>query len=132
MDIFTDEWAFALKDIVNEHPYFKEAAAKWVHGPVGFTVLFNDEEREDLSLFLHIHEGECLYTMMLSATDGRRACEFILEADFPTWERIFHQEQTMIIAFLTGKMKLTKGSFYKSLGMEKASVYFIQAAATLN
>ena len=32
---------------------------------------------------------------------------------------------------MTGKLKLTKGSVYKTIGIDKASVSFIQAAVTL-
>ena len=131
MQIFTDEWGFALKDAINEHPGFEEAAANWKYGTVGFTVRYNDEDREDVSLFLDIEKGVCRYTMLLSAKDAFRACDFILEGNLQTWEKVFNLEQTSVTAFLTGKLKLSKGSFYKTLGMEKASVCLFQAAASL-
>ena len=132
MSIFTDEWAFALKDAINEHPSFKGEAAKWNYGTVGFTVRYNDEDQEDVSLFLDIEKGVCRYTMLLSAKDAFRACDFILEGNLQTWEKVLNLEQTSETAFLTGKLKLSKGSFYKTLGMEKASVCLFQAAASLS
>ena len=131
MEIFTDEWAFALKDAINDHPTFKKEAEFWTHGPVGFTVRYNDESQEDISLFIDMDRGECRFTMLLSATDAFRACSFIVEANFQTWEKIFNQELTLRLAFMTGKLKLTKGSVYKTIGIDKASVSFIQAAVTL-
>lgn len=131
MKIFTDEWAFALKDAINDHPTFKGEAEFWTHGPVGFTIRYDDEDKEDISLFIDMDRGECRFNMLLSATDAFRACSFIVEANFQTWEKIFSQELTLRLAFMTGKLKLTKGSFYKTLGMEKASICLFQAAATL-
>ncbi len=131
MKLFTDEWAFALKDAINNHPTFKQEAAKWSYGTVGFMVRFNDEDREDVSLYIDMDRGVCRYTMLLSATDAFRACDFILEGNLETWVKVFNQEQTSVTAFLTGKLKLSKGSFYKTLGMEKASACLFQAAASL-
>ncbi len=131
MRIFTDEWAFALKDATNNHPTFKQEAAMWKHGPVGFTVRYNDEDREDVSLYIDMDRGVCRSTMLLSAADAFRACDYIVEANVQTWVKIFNQEQTLRIAFMTGKLKLTKGSIYKTIGIDKASVSFIKAAATL-
>ena len=131
MELFTNEWALALRDAINEHPNFKTAAANWKYGSVGFTVNFNDEDREDLSLYLDIEKGVCRYTALLFYKDALRACDFVLEGSLETWEKIFNLEQTSVTAFLTGKLKMTKGSFYKTMGMEKASICLFQAAATL-
>ena len=131
MKLFTDEWAFALKDAINNHPTFEQEASNWRYGSVGFTVRYNNEDKEDVSLYIDMDRGVCRYTMLLSAQDAFRACDFILEGELDTWIKVFNQEQTSVTAFLTGKLKLTKGSFYKTLGMEKASICLFQAAATL-
>ena len=131
MQPFSDEWAVALREGINQHPYFPEAAAKWNLGPVALTARLDREDQEDVSIFFDIEHGICRYTMILSAKDAFRACDFILEGNLQTWEKVFNLEQTSVTAFLTGKLKLTKGSFYKTLGMEKASVCLFQAAASL-
>ena len=57
-----------------------------------------------------------------------RAANFVYEASYETWERIFGLSFKMSIAFLTGKLKVTKGSVYKLINTDKVGGCLVQAA----
>lgn len=131
MQIFTDEWAVALRVGVNEHPHFREAAGKWNSGPIALTARFNNEDQEDVSILFGLEEGICQFTVILSDKDAYRAAGFVYEATFENWEKMFDRSLNPVTAFLTGRLKLIKGNFYRLFGMEKAGEYLFNVASSL-
>ena len=129
MQIFTDEWALAYRDAINAHPSFREAAADWQLGPLGAIARADgDEQEEDAALYLDLAKGECRYAAILSPKDVYRAANFVYEASYETWGKIYDLSLKMTTAFLTGKLKVTKGSVYKLINTDKVGDCLVQAA----
>ena len=66
--------------------------------------------------------------MILSPKDAFRAANYVYEASYENWGRIFELSLNPVTAFLTGKLKLTKGSVYSLVNYNKSSEYMAQAA----
>ena len=131
MQIFTDEWAAAFREAINEHPHFRQFAANWELGPIIAIARAEFDFEEDLGLFLGIENGECNFALILSARDAYRAGNYVYEASYETWGHIFDTSEKLIHAFLTGKIKLTKGNMVDLLNTGKVADCLVQAAASL-
>ena len=131
MEIFTDEWAAAYRDAINAHPDFRKFAADWELGPMTAIARAEFDYEEDLGLFLGIEKGECNFAIILSARDAYRAGNYVYEASYETWGHIFNNSEKLIHAFLTGKLKLTKGNIVDLLNTDKVADCLVQAAASL-
>ena len=57
-----------------------------------------------------------------------RAANFVYEASYENWGRIFELSLNPVTAFLTGKLKVTKGSVYKLINTDKVGGCLVQAA----
>ncbi len=57
-----------------------------------------------------------------------RACTVVYEASYENWGKIFDLSLNPTTAFLTGKLKVTKGSVYKLINTDKVGDCLVQAA----
>ena len=138
MQIFTDEWALAYRDAINAHPIFREAAADWQLGPFGFIARANGGDQQDAradtpppqdaAVYFDYEKGECRHVTILSTKDVFRACTVVWEASYENWGKIFDLSLNPTTAFLTGKLKVTKGSVYKLINTDKVGDCLVQAA----
>ena len=132
MQIFTDEWAQAFCDGLNQHPYFKEAAAKWNSGPIALIARYNQEEQEDVAFLVGLDGGIVHFAAILSDKDAIRAAKFVFEASCENWDKLFCRSLNPFTAYFTGRLKLIKGNVIRLYGMEKAGEFLFNVASSLD
>ncbi|HSS78362.1 MAG TPA: Fis family transcriptional regulator, partial [Thermoanaerobaculia bacterium] len=60
-------------------------------------------------VFLDLFEGDCREARSATETD-RVAVPFIISGDFDGWKQVLEHDLDPILALMTGKLKLAKGS----------------------
>ena len=80
------------------------------------------------SVFLDLFEGDCREARSATETD-RAAVAYILSGDFHTWKRVLDRELEPILALMTGKLKLEKGSLAALIPYVTAAREMVAAAS---
>ncbi len=123
MEIFTDPWARAWGERLNESEAYREAAESWE----GAVLLEDSHADDDLrAVFLDLHHGACLEARVARAGDGERA-RYVLSATEADWLRVL-DGMSPISAILRGKLKLSKGSLASLMPFTRAASELVEAA----
>jgi ribonucleoside-diphosphate reductase beta chain len=123
MQIFTDPWARAWGERLNESEAYREAAENWEGA-----VLLEDSLAVDglRAVFLDLRHGACLEARAARAGDGERA-RYVLTATEADWLRVL-DGMSPISAILRGKLKLSKGSLASLMPFTRAASELVEAA----
>jgi putative sterol carrier protein len=128
MEIFSDEWAAACRDRLNDHGRLKSVARSW-SSPVALVMRPDSRlgvERERV-IYLELRDGVCVAARVADEDDRARA-EFILAADAAQWKRMLTGGLDPIPAVMLGKLKLERGSLAALMPHAAAARELIAAA----
>jgi putative sterol carrier protein len=128
MEVFSDEWATACRDRLNEHGRLKSVASSW-SSPVALVMRPDSRlgvERERV-IYLELRDGVCVVSRVADENDRARA-EFVLAADAAQWKRMLVGGLDPIPAVMLGKLKLERGSLTALLPHAAAARELIAAA----
>lgn len=125
---FTEEWAQACSDQINQSTAYAEAASSW-EWPLILTLQqdTNSDVLENRSVYLDLWQGTCRNAHIASAQDISTA-EFHISADAETWKNVLGGKQDPIMSIMMGKLTLVKGNITTLAGYVKAAKAMVEAA----
>jgi putative sterol carrier protein len=106
-EVFTHDWAVAWGEAIRASDAYRKAAQRW-QWPMVITMALGPELPER-SVFLDLFEGDCREARSATETD-RAAVPFIISGDFQSWKQVLERGLDPILALMTGKLKLERGS----------------------
>lgn len=117
---FSDEWAKAYKDEINNSPVYKQAAAAW-EGTVGLVVEAEADKNfpEAKGIFMDLWHGEARDVKVVSPEEAQRA-DFVITGPYSRWKQVAQKELDSTKAMMQGKLKL-KGDLPTIVRFTKAS-----------
>ena len=117
---FSDEWATAYKDEINNSAIYKQAAAGW-EGVVGLVVEAEPEKNfpESKGVWLDLWHGEARDVKIVSAEEAQKA-DFVISGAYSRWKQVAQKELDATKAMMQGKLKL-KGDLPTIVRYTKAS-----------
>lgn len=117
---FSDEWARAFKDEINQSGVYKQAAKGW-KWTVGLVVEAEPNRNfpEARGIVMDLFEGEARDVKVGSATEAQ-ACDFVITAPYSRWKQVATKELDATRGMLQGKLKL-KGDLPTIVRYTKAS-----------
>jgi ribonucleoside-diphosphate reductase beta chain len=124
MDLFTDPWARAWGERLNESAPYRAAAQRW-EGAVLLEELGPDGEVHG-AVFLDLLHGRCLESRVAAAGDEDRAA-YVICATRPNWEAVL-SGMAPISALLRGKLRLRKGGLASLVPFTAAASELVAAA----
>ena len=128
-DAFTHAWALAYLDQINQRPSYRQAAAEW-EADVALVMAAADgiEER---AIYLDLWHGECRAARSASAADLERA-KYVLSATPAHWRQVLSGEVAPLLAMMTGKLTLSRGSLGSLLPYMKAARELVVAGMSVD
>ena len=127
-EVFTHDWAVAWGEAIRASDGYRTAARRWQWPMI---IIMTPDPELDLpqrSVFLDLCEGDCREARAATETD-RAAVPYILSGDFHTWKRVLDRELEPILALMTGKLKLEKGSLAALIPYVTAAREMVAAAS---
>ncbi|HEY8393414.1 MAG TPA: SCP2 sterol-binding domain-containing protein [Thermaerobacter sp.] len=106
---FSEEWAKAYKDRINENVTYREAARTW-EWPLAL-VLEADPSlgvEEDRAIVLDLYRGECR-DARIATRDELDGVPYVISADAYTWKQVMDGQLDPLAAMMRGKLKIVKG-----------------------
>ncbi|HSS48333.1 MAG TPA: Fis family transcriptional regulator [Thermoanaerobaculia bacterium] len=127
-EVFTQDWAVAWGEAIRASDAYRTAAQRW-QWPMVIIMTFDPElGLPERSIFLDLFEGDCREARSATETD-RAAVPYILSGDFGTWKQVLERELDPILALMTVKLKLAKGSIAALLPYVTAARELVATAA---
>jgi len=119
------EWVAALKDAINTHAAYREAAKQW-EGDFWFIVEPDAPNESRTLIYVDLWHGECR-AAHIAADESAHQPEFRINGTRKNWMRVLRREVDPIRALLTNTLKL-KGNMAKVMRNVKAAQELVIAA----
>lgn len=119
-DFFSEAWLQAWQDEIAASDTYREAAATWEG-----TLIFRQKEDPTSAVFLDLWHGVCREARFADANDE---ADYIMEAALPVWKSLLSGQAQPIMALMTGKLKLVRGSLAALTPYVQASQELVAAA----
>lgn len=127
--IFSQTWADAWARELASSASYRQAAQTWEGSVLLETPAVGDAPAQ--AVFLDLWHGECREARAADSADRDRA-DYVLSASLPTWQRVLEGDLEPILAIMTGKIKLARGSIAKLTPYMAASKELVAAASRLD
>jgi putative sterol carrier protein len=127
-EIFSSAWAEAWGEELNRSDRYRQSASGW-EGAIAF-VLGTDPASgftESRRVWLDLHHGACRQARTATEEDLAQA-PFVLSAPAGVWRRVLAGDLEPVLALMSGKLKLEKGSLAKILPFTLAAKEMVAAA----
>lgn len=128
-EIFTDAWAEAYKEKLNENEAYAEAGSDW-EGPMAFLVRADPAQGlpEDRAVVLDLHHGTCRDAYAATAEEADEEADYVIQGSRSTWLDVLDGKLQPLKALMFGKLKLKKGSLKDLLPYTKAAKEMVESA----
>ena len=127
-EVFTHDWAVAWGEAIRASDGYRTAAQRW-QWPMVITMTFGSElDLAERSVFLDLFEGDCREARSATETD-RAAVPFIISGDFHSWKQVLERDLDPILALMTVKLKIAKGSLAALIPYVTAARELVAAAS---
>lgn len=127
-ELFTPEWAASFCAALDADESYRERAAGW-QGSVAMVIRADAALGwpEDRSVLLDLHEGRCREAQA-DPGEALHEAAFVLSGPAESWRRILAGRLDPILALMSGKLKLTRGSLPKLLPYASAAKRMVATA----
>lgn len=107
MELFGKTWTKKYVELINTDSRYKENGKGWKN-PIRFVSISGDSQK---AVWLELSNGTCLKS--LSENDALQAyTEYEIRAEESAWKNLLENNGDPLVALMTGKLKLTKGSLF--------------------
>jgi putative sterol carrier protein len=108
--LFSNEWAVAWGEALNQSEPFRTAGASWV-GTVVLEALADPARGlpTTMAVFLDLDRGTCRAARVATADDMARS-EYVISGALSVWLTVLNGELAPTTAIMFGKLKLKQGS----------------------
>lgn len=131
-EIFTDAWARAWGEELRGSESYRAAAASW-EGAIALTLEGDPDlgPPDDRTVLLDLWHGDCRDARTAESTDLERA-PFVLRAPAAVWKRVLEGDLDPLLAVMSGKLALVRGSVAKLVPYSRASKELVSAARRID
>lgn len=126
--VFSDEWARACAQVLNQREGYRVAAATW-EGAI-LLVMNGGAPADARRVFLDLWHGECRLARAAGAED-ENAARYVLSGTVQAWQLVLTGSVAPLVAIMTGKLRITKGSLTELIPYVNAAKELVAAAAAV-
>ena len=125
--VFSDDWARACAEVLNQRDGYRTAAATW-EGAILLMMTAIGPDRGERRVFLDLWHGDCRLARAAGPED-EAAARYVLSGTVIAWRQVLTGSQAPLVAIMTGKLRLTKGSLVELIPYVNAAKELVAAAA---
>lgn len=126
MQIFSESWASAYQDAINQNPKYATTSQNWNHGALAMTTTFADGT--DHAIILDLAGGECLSAQVVTHTEAQAQASLVIQGDLGAWQDVLNGKIQPLMAIMRGKLKLTKGSIGQLMPFTQSAIELVNSA----
>ena len=132
--LFSDEWAKAYADVLNDSQDYYRASTKWTAGPLAFVMRASPKHgfTRDSAVFLDLHRGKCREAKSMPPGAAAQQASFVIEGDYEVWMKVLSGQAQPLPMIVRGKLRLKKGSITRLLPFTQSSQELLRCAQTIS
>lgn len=125
--VFSEDWAREWCQQLNGRVSYQHAAARW-EGAVALVMTRDGSEASaQRAVFLDLWHGQCRAARVASPDDLSTAA-YVLSGTAVAWREVLSGRMAPLMAFMSGKIRLTKGSMSSLLPYAAAARELVATA----
>jgi putative sterol carrier protein len=127
--VFSEAWAVACAEVINRSGAYRAAATTWE----GALVLLMTPEKvpgEERRVFLDLWHGDCR-SARAATVDDEAAARYVLAGTESSWRLVLTGRTAPLLAIMTGKLRLAKGSLAELIPYTGAAKELVTAASAI-
>jgi putative sterol carrier protein len=127
LPVFSHDWAQACAEVLNQREGYRAAAATW-EGAILLTMTGVGPHQDERRVFLDLWHGDCRLARA-AGPDDEQVARYVLSGTLVAWQAVLTGSVAPLIAIMTGKLRLTKGSLFELIPYVNAAKELVAAAA---
>lgn len=125
--VFSDDWARACAAVLNQREGYRAAAATW-EGAILLSMTAIGPEGSERRVFLDLWHGDCRMARA-ALVDDEAVARYVLSGTVVVWRQVLAGSLAPLMAIMTGRLRLTKGSLVELIPYVNAAKELVAAAA---
>lgn len=125
MEVFTQAWAEAFRDRINESAAYRRHGATW-RAPIALEMSFSGASKPR-AVLLELSDGHC-HGAVCSTEDG---ADLVIRSSVEGWQGLLAGKLDPIWALLSGRLRLVRGNLSELVPYAHAAKALVEAAASL-
>lgn len=131
--LFSEEWALAFHEAINNNPQYKAASLGWTAGALAFVIKASPKDGwpDAAAVIMDLYKGECRSAHSMPPEQAVKQSEFAIEGDYPTWMRVLSGKDQPLMLLMRGKLSLRKGSMLKLMPYARSAQELVKSAQNI-
>ncbi len=131
--LFSEEWAQAYREAINNSKAYYDASTRWEAGALAFVMKASPKHgfMRDTAVLLDLHKGVCREARSLRPEEAMSAAAFLIEGEYPVWMEVLSGRAQPLMMIVRGKLRLRKGSIAKLMPFTQSAQELIHCAQSL-
>ncbi len=132
--LFSQAWAEALKEAINNNPAYYRASTRWEAGPLAFVMEADIRHGfpQPAAVLLDLDRGVCKDANAVPLEDVLSKAAFVLETDYQHWISILTGKSQPLMMLMRGTLKLKKGSMAKLMPFTQSAQELVHSAQSVS
>jgi putative sterol carrier protein len=127
LEVFTQAWAEAFRDRINESGAYRRHGATW-RAPIALEMSFTGGA-EPRAVLLDLSDGRC-HGALCSNEDGTKA-DLVIRSSVEGWQNLLAGRLDPIWALMSGRLRLVRGNLSELVPYAHAAKALVEAAASV-
>ncbi len=124
MLVFSPEWALSYQEAINQNASYLAASQKWEEGAIALVMSAENPK----AVLLDLWHGQCREASAAEVLLATEAATFVISGERAVWQQVLGGKLQPLMAIMSGKLKLTKGSIGRLLPYTKAANELVLSA----
>jgi diacylglycerol O-acyltransferase / wax synthase len=131
--LFSDRWAKAYMEAINNNPAYYEASTKWTAGPLAFIMKKSAKDGfpQDAAVLLDLHKGRCRAASAVPLKEAYDQASFVIEGDYNNWMKVLSGQAQPLGMLIRGKLKLKQGAITRLMPFTNSAQELIKSAQNI-
>jgi putative sterol carrier protein len=128
--LFSDGWALALQEAVNQSEDYRSVSMNWTAGSLAFIMEAAPEYGYDTTtaVWLDLYRGVCRSARALSPQEALREATFVIQGTYAAWMDALSGRAAPLVMLTNGRLKLKKGALLRLLPHTRSAGELVRCA----
>ncbi|MBL8165059.1 MAG: wax ester/triacylglycerol synthase family O-acyltransferase [Anaerolineae bacterium] len=128
--LFSEDWAQAFQQSINNSKAYKNASLNWKAGSLAFVMQSSPKNGfvEAAAVLMDLYRGDCRSAHALPLEEVKAKATFIIEGSYGAWMRVLRGEAPPLVMLVRGDLHLKKGSLVKLLPFTQSAQELLHSA----
>jgi len=134
LTLFSDPWAKAYMQVLNNSKAYHDASTGWTAGALAMVMKASPANGfpKDVAVILDLHKGNCRDARALTIDEAMHEASYVIEGNYGSWMKVLSGQAQPLGMIMRGQLRLKKGSLPGLLPYTKSAQELIKCAQKID